>query len=778
MIATTAETNEQHFDDLDSNAGGSTLPSLFSIVGIAWRRKSLVALGAVVGLVIGSLYYAQCAPIYESASQVLLVKKRPEAITGDNGHVSHFEDYVNTHRTLIQSPLIVERAVNQGSLAGLSSFEGEERQLTQAVIANLSVNRVSKSDGLGAESILGLSFRGKVAEECGVVVNAILDSYKQFLGETYRDMSEDTVTLITEARDLLQKNLVAQEIAYREFRQTSPLIWKGTENVNPRQDRLAMIESQRSTLLLRKTELQANLATIEAATQAGRGAEEVIALASNLANKAEYSTTQEGERVTLHSQLLPLLIEEQSILQDLGPNHPHVQSVRKQIEATRKFFALPSATYGKLAERPAASGTQAESTEELVQLYIQYLKEELAHLNTSDKLLAEIYESEHEAARKMAGYEIRDEEFRRGIERTQALYDGIIKQLQDVAMVKDYGGFEARVIAPAGIGRKVVPNAMTVFPASGLLGVLFGLGLVYLAELMDKSFRTPEEISRQLGLRVVGHIPLFDVDPKIGATVGSNGHALHPVLCTYHQSRSAESEAYRGLRTALYFNSTSEGCRVIQITSPNPGDGKTTLVANIAISMAQSGKKVLLIDADLRKPRLHQLFGTSGEIGLASVIAEEMEFQEAIQECGIANLWLLPCGSVPPDPAELLTSPRFCELIAAVRDQYDYVLVDSAPLLAVTDPCVVAARVDGVLLTIRIAQDGRQHAQRAKAILSTMGVNILGVVVNAVPRGDGSYGYGSGYYGYKQNGYGYIEDYHDEAGNGQPAPVRRELVQR
>jgi succinoglycan biosynthesis transport protein ExoP len=196
---------------------------------------------------------------------------------------------------------------------------------------------------------------------------------------------------------------------------------------------------------------------------------------------------------------------------------------------------------------------------------------------------------------------------------------------------------------------------------------------------------------------------------------------------------------------------------VIQITSPNPDDGKTMLSANAAISMAQSGKRVLLIDAEMRKPDLHRLFGAPGEVGLASVIAKEIEIQDAVQETGVANLWLLPSGSVPPDPAELLSSSRFTELIAVVREQYDYVLIDTPPVLAVTDPCVVAARVDGVLLTLRISNDSRQHAQRATAILSSMGVNVMGVVVNGVPRGNAEYEYGYGEYGHQGNGHSYVQ---------------------
>ena len=745
MISKKSDIQRDDWSDSDSDMSEAAEPlSLLSLGRAIWRRKWLVALGTVVGLSIGALYFAQSVPVYESSAQVLVVKKRPEAIVGQNAHLSHFEDYADTHRTLIQSPLIIERAVKQGNLAALASFASEERPLAEAVIDSLSVDPVSNGNRTATESILALTYRGNVAEDCPVIAQAILDSYQRFLDETYRDVSDDSVKLISEARVVLQKDLAAQEAAYREFRRTSPLIRNGADDVNPRQERLTRIEAQRSALLFRKAELEANLATFEEAKKSGRSAQELAALAVELTNEAQHGDKpQEG--MTLDSQLLPLLIEEQSLLQDLGPNHPHVQSVRKQIHATRGYFALPSGAYNRLAERKPARGDEVVSADEIVQLYLQHVQHELEHVRKSEESLADLYEAEHQAAREIANYEIRDDEFRRGIERTQALYDGIVKRLHDVAMVKQYGGFEVRIIAPPGVGKKVLPNAMTVFPASGFLGVLAGLILARIAELVDRRFRTPQQISRQLGLPTFGHIPWFEANHASGTVLAGNGRMLAPVLCTYHRPQSTESEAYRGLRTALFFSGAAEGDRVIQITSPNPGTGKTALTANIAISMAQSGKKVLLIDADLRKPGLHRLFATSGQVGLASVIAKEAEIQDAIQDTVIANLWLLPSGRIPPDPAELLTSPRFSELLAVVREKYDYVLIDSPAVLAVTDPAIVAPRVDAVLLALHMSRDSRQHADRAQALLSAMGVNLIGVVVNGVRQVDADYGYGYGH---------------------------------
>lgn len=231
---------------------------------------------------------------------------------------------------------------------------------------------------------------------------------------------------------------------------------------------------------------------------------------------------------------------------------------------------------------------------------------------------------------------------------------------------------------------------------------------------------------------------------------------LDPVLCVHHRPRSVEAESFRGVRTALYFSTRGARPKVIQITSPNAQDGKTTLAANLAITLAYAGKRVLLVDADLRKPRIHTLFGVSGDTGLTSLLAEDVEPGDVIQESGIPRLSLLPSGPIPPNPAELLTDRRFKEMLDLLREQYDFVIVDSCPLLAVTDPSVVAPQVDGVLLAVRMDRNSRPAAERAREILKTVGGKVIGVVVNGVSRqadADG-YGYGHGYGDEEVNGNG------------------------
>jgi capsular exopolysaccharide synthesis family protein len=203
------------------------------------------------------------------------------------------------------------------------------------------------------------------------------------------------------------------------------------------------------------------------------------------------------------------------------------------------------------------------------------------------------------------------------------------------------------------------------------------------------------------------------------------------------------------------------------VTSPDTSDGKSTLSANLAVSIAQAEKKVILIDADFRRPRVHKLFNLSAEKGLASVMTGEAQFIDVIQATTIPGLSVLTCGPIPPNPAELLTLPLFKEMLASLREKFDYVLIDTPPLLAVTDPCTVAPYVDGVLLTIRISKNARPNALRAKEMLSALGAHVIGVVVNGVRTDAKGYGYGG--YGYDSKYYHTYSNYESDASSSSDA---------
>ncbi|HET91383.1 MAG TPA: polysaccharide biosynthesis tyrosine autokinase [Chloroflexi bacterium] len=207
-------------------------------------------------------------------------------------------------------------------------------------------------------------------------------------------------------------------------------------------------------------------------------------------------------------------------------------------------------------------------------------------------------------------------------------------------------------------------------------------------------------------------------------------------LVTLTNPHSPAAEAYRTLRTNLTFTALDKPIETLIVTSAAPDEGKSTVLANLAVTMAQSERRTILVDADLRRPGLHDIFGVANERGLTTMIVEEATLDHPpLLETGVENLWLLPSGTQPPNPADILGSRRMEQVIAALIAHAEIVLFDAPPVVSVTDAAVLGTKVDGVLLVVRAGHTRREHAQRAQETLERVHVRILGAVLNDAPRG-------------------------------------------
>lgn len=207
-------------------------------------------------------------------------------------------------------------------------------------------------------------------------------------------------------------------------------------------------------------------------------------------------------------------------------------------------------------------------------------------------------------------------------------------------------------------------------------------------------------------------------------------------LITLTNPRSPAAEAYHTLRTNLTFAALDRPIETLVVTSPAPDAGKSVVLANLAVTLAQGERRTILVDADLRRPTLHEIFGVSNERGLTTIFVEEKALENLpLVETGVQNLWLLPSGPLPPNPADLLGSRKMEQAVAALKAQADVVLFDVPPVVAVTDAVVLSAKVDGVLLVVSAGRTRREHVQRAKELLERVHARIVGAVLNDAPRG-------------------------------------------
>ncbi len=714
-----------------AQAGGG-----LDVIGMLWRQKWVALAITAIALGLGYLYHQKATPVYSSSAKVLLIKRQAELPVGSEQTVN-YEDQLATHMTLICSPAVVSRAVAKHQLGALPSLRGSKNPVG-AIISGLTAKPAGDRRVMDP-NVMIRTYEGTDPQDCQRILSAVVESYQEYLGETYQDFSKKVLALITQAKDELHGQLTEKENAYRKFRQEAPLLWGAEGSMNLHATRMAEIETQRAQLLVENAQLEARIQAIEKALAAG-GNREALALLAASDRAGESGTAPGGLRNRFEQQIFETLMEEQLLLEQFGPDHPSVKGLRKKIELMRE----------RLGTMP---GEEGEQPADFVTVYLESLREELKIGQQRVARLDQLFEQERSAAKALSTVEVTEETFRSEIARTQQLFDAVVKRLDEMSLASDYGGISAQVIASPGIGSLVRPKLPVVMAIAAVLGLFAGYGLGYLRELADRRFRSPEDVHQQLGVPLVGHIPVLPEAQRRRrrARAKAGREQLSPVLYTYHRPKSRQAEAYRGVRTALLFGAREAGPQTLQITSPNPGDGKTTLAANLAISLAQSGKRVLLIDADFRRPRVEKLFRIGDTVGLSSVIADRTELVDAVQETPVENLWVLPCGPRPANPSELLTLPRFEELLEVAKQKYDYVILDTPPLLAVTDPSVVAPRVDGVILVLRLTKSARHDATRAVDMLQSLGAKPIGVVVNGVGRKT-RYGYGTNY---KYTGYGY-----------------------
>ena len=319
-----------------------------------------------------------------------------------------------------------------------------------------------------------------------------------------------------------------------------------------------------------------------------------------------------------------------------------------------------------------------------------------------------------------------------------------LQQLRVEAELKS-GGAElvtSAIVPVTPVEPKPVRSALL----GALVGLMLGIGLAFLVEYLDDSVKTKDDFERVVG----GGVPVIGLIPSISSWRAKDD----AMVISISDPRSPAAEAYRTLRTSIQFLALDQPMRTLQVTSANAREGKTTTLANLGVSLAKAGQRVAIVCCDLRRPRVHEFFGLSNDTGLTSVLLGKVPLTGALQEVPDQNrLFLLASGPLPPNPSELLSSKRTIEVLTSLQNEVDIVLLDSPPLLPVTDAIVLSGRVDATLLVSVSGSTTLKEAARAAELLRQVDAPLVGLVLNGVDE-DGSYGYGSQYYRDEKSGSG------------------------
>lgn len=418
-----------------------------------------------------------------------------------------------------------------------------------------------------------------------------------------------------------------------------------------------------------------------------------------------------------------------------------------KFEASTRLFV--SATQGTSASESSASDLYQGNrmSQERVQSYVLLLMGETIAQRTIDKLsldmsagtLAENVQATSRLNTVLITMKVLDQSPVRARDIANALSDEFVIMVRELETSRPGASPSARVVVEQRASiptAPVSPNPVRNLTLGLVLGFLLGIGLAVLRDLLDNTVKSQETLEEITGAGVVGYIP-FDKN-------------LNEVpAIAFDRDNSGTAEAFRKLRTNLQFLAVDNPPRLIVVSSASPSEGKSTMSINIALALAEAEHNVVLIDGDLRRPRLAKYLDGLGSVGFSTVLSGGAPLSEVLQETKYPRLTFLAAGPIPPNPSELLGSLATKKLLAELRARFDYVIVDSSPLLAVTDGAVLAADSDGVLFVVRAGKTKRDQAEHAVGILHDVGASLLGAVLTMIPtRGSGAYNYNYYYGGY------------------------------
>lgn len=771
--------------------------SKFDFWGILNRRKWIVFLGLLSGLLLGTLYQYKTPSRYQSVAKFSIQPKDQAFLRysqyGVNQALPSAAEILPTrHDKYLVQPELIKHACETYQLYTKSSFASMSRDDTvKTIIKNLEA-LPEKEDPF----LFTVYFRAASAADATSVLNNITETYRQTLEKKYAHETTSTIDKYKEQQIVYQQRLKDAENAILALANDDLIVPRDTNGadlhsvnvkalgpkISDARERLATATTLRDRLI---QAIQEGPESMEKEVWKLVQGRELTVEKENPRDQLDRARIYEN----LENSVMSVEGELDLIRDRYGPGHPKYEAIEKRLVRLKKSLDERKA----FAEQEIpASGIVQFPPQQILEWRIEDFNNDIERLQLllQDLLMEQQFELanvEKIATLRQARIKLEQEEnlIRKNLNEIQTQIHQLSPTGKLDAEKFAQSGFIFEIQQEPSQGELVWPILPIVLAIGGLVGALLGFGLGCLVDLADKTFHNPDEIIRALGMPLIGHIPVISQAKRYQLENSS----IEPAVCTYHRPKSQVSEAYRAVRTALFFSARGSKSTVIQVTSPTPGDGKSTTAANLAVSIAQSGKKVLLLDADMRRPRVGQIFGVNAKEGFATVLSGESFWKDVVYECSeIEGLSILPCGMKPSNPAELASSPQVKLLIDQLRSEFDFVIIDTPPLLAVTDPCPIATRVDGVVVCMRIKKNVRISAERAIEVLRNLGANIVGVVVNGVgaQTGYGSqYTYGAYRAGYSYNGYGYgygygYGNYYDEKNSKatqQPAMRRIENAQ-
>jgi capsular exopolysaccharide synthesis family protein len=699
--------------ETDRRASAYATAETVSLAEVLWRGRWIVLLSITAVVTSALVYVSKVTPIYVSTSKIYVEQSGPRILNEADELMTESRNYVYTQAELLKSTPTLLAALDKPEVRHMKMLRGVDSPVAYLKKEALEVVVGKKDD------IISISCRAADCVEAAQLANAVVDCYIAYNAKAKHNTADELLRILQTEKAQSNRQLAEKLQAMMDFKKEHLALAFETDKGNiilQRLERLSttLTEAQLATIE-NKSIYQTTQAMLVDPTDLERLAQARRAMAIH--------ATQPSERAELRMRLDQLNARLLDRSEELTPDHPAIRALQAEVTQVKEQLANLDV---QIAQAALAMAEQAYSTAKDKEAQIAQ------HFEEQRQLALELNELN-------AQYAMLESEW----EQTKKLCDILDDRIKEIAVNDAAGAMNISVLEVARpADEPSEPQKGRIVSTALVLGLLIGCGGALLRERFDQRLRSAEEIAAVLELPILGVVP--SMSNRLGEA--ARGRIVHT-----HPS-SAAAEAYRTIRTGVFFSVPKDQSRSILVTSPAAGDGKTTLVSNLAIAMAQAGQRVLVIDADFRKPAQHTIFALSQEPGLANALAGTHLFEATIRPSGIAHLDIVPCGPEVINPAEMLGSEAFASFLRQAYAKYDRILVDAPPVMPVADARILAAACDAAILVLRADKSTRKTCRQARDILSGVDAHVIGVVVNDVTHRKNHYGYCYyGGYSHQQN---------------------------
>jgi capsular exopolysaccharide synthesis family protein len=675
-----------------------------------WPVLAAVVVLATVGTVVWTMrqpriFQANCSIIIENNAPQVLEGVKDVVEMGSGGWM--YREFSQTQFRIILSQENAQRVIDRLGLEHDPSVgrTADGRQVSRQDMVSRLLGSV-KVAGVRDSRIANITVSDTDPERATRIANAFADTYIERNLDYKLEGARTAGSWLGEQTVDLRKRLETSELELYKFKKERNLLDLGLD------DKLGMTRQNLQVLNQKLADVRAKRIEVESIRKL------ILAAKNDIAEKESLPEIRDNVVVEkLRENYLDLSKIKADLDARYGEKHPKIDNIQKQLEAIQRDYRR-----------------------ELDQVLKAFDKRYQALLDTESGLSKWMHQEKQQAL-ELAKLEVEYRPLSRDAENNAKMFGLISQRQKEIDLTGLLRSNNVRILDRAITPRWPVSPRLSFNLAVGLFaGLVLGMLLMLGIEALDNTIKTPEAAEALVGAPLLGMLPIL-----VHARQRTAENATERDLTVFKDPTSAAAEACRSIRTNLMFLSAEKDVHVLVVTSPGPQDGKTTAAISLAITMAQGGARVLLVDTDMRKPRIHRSFGLKSDRGLSTVMMGDAKLADVVFHSEVPNLDVLPCGPTPPNPAELIHTDRFREILEQCKRDYSRVVLDSPPAGFVTDPAILGNLADGVVLVVRAGHTTREAVSFARRQINDARARILGVIINRTDRRAGGYGYYSYY---------------------------------